>query len=192
MADKETRVTVQGRYTGGALWTAKANQADPDRERFSACVVLNKGEDKKVVAAAEAAMTEKWGSKLPAGLQDWTVREGDDPEYTSSYEKQFINPKSTRPIQVVRKVDGAFEAVTKEDDVVYPGCYVAASIDVYCYDGDKARGVKPGVTISLRSVMFVKDGERLDDQVNAESEFSDVEVDEGEDDDFLAPRDKAA
>ncbi len=130
MADKETRVTVQGRYTGGALWAAKANQQDPDRERFSACVVLNKGEDAKTAAAAEAAMTEKWGSKLPGGLQDWTVREGDDPEYEASYEQKFINPKSTRPIQVVQKRDGAFHPLTQEDGVVYPGCYVGASGDV--------------------------------------------------------------
>ncbi len=36
--------------------------------------------------------------------------------------------------------------------------------------------------------MFVRDGERLDDPVNAESEFSGVEVDEGEEDDFLGTK----
>ena len=117
----ENRATVKGRYTGGALWAAKANAQDPDRQRFSALVVLDPDEEKKVRAAAEAAMAEKWGSKRPAGLQDWTVREGDDPEYANSFEKQFINPKSTKPVPVMRKRSGSYHDLNQEDDVVYPG-----------------------------------------------------------------------
>lgn len=185
-----TRVTVTGRYVGGGLFTPRNDPQNPDRTpKHSACVVLDKGQDKMVSAAVEAALSDKWGAKRPGGLQDWGVREGDDPDYEASFEKYFINPKSTKAPKILRRDGGnVYVEVGDADNVIYPGCYVAISIDAYGYDGDKKAGIKPGVTLNLRSVLFRKDGERLDDYVNADAEFEGVEVDDmaEENDDFLA------
>ena len=55
------------------------------------------------------------------------------------------------------------------------------------YPADKEKGIKPGVTLNLRGVMFTKNGERIDDVVNPENEFGDYSSEEtAEDDDFLA------
>lgn len=189
MADKNTRVTVRGRFVGGGLFEAREDPRNPDRKaKFSACIVLDDGEDKKVSEAVENALENKWGNKLPGGLQDWGVREGDDPDYEASFEKMFINPKSTKKPAVLRRDGTTHVQVEQKDDVVYPGCYVAVSIDAYAYDGDKKGGIKPGVTLTMRSVLYRKKGERLDDYVNPDKEFEGIEVEEIEvegDDDFL-------
>lgn len=170
MSDKNLKVTVTGRFIGGALFEPKEHE-DGGKPKYSACVVLDEGEDAKVKKLAAAAVKNKWGNKKPGGLQNWTVREGDDEEYEQSFEKLYINPKSTREPQTVIRRNGVMEKVELDDDILYTGCYVAVSVGVYAYDGDKKKGIKPGVTLNLRAAMFLKDGERLSDSVNAENEF---------------------
>lgn len=189
MSDRPTKATVTGRFIGGGLFQPRANENSPDRPRYSACIVLDKGEDEKVDEVIERAMSDRWGNKLPAGLQDWGVREGDDPEYETSYGQKFINPKSTKPPKTLVKEGTVYVETTLDDGVIYPGCYVGASIEAYAYDGDKKKGIKPGVTLNLRAVLFRKDGERLDDYMDAESEFGGVKVEasnDNDEDDFMA------
>ena len=186
MSDKqELQVTVKGRFIGGALFAPKETDG---KTQYNACVVLDDGEAVKVERVIRAAAKEKWGDKMPAGLQNWGVREGDDPEFAHSYEKQFINPKAGEKVQpaVLAKRNGVMENVEEDDGIVYPGCYVAVSVNAYAYAGDKAKNIKPGVTLGLRGVMFLRDGEPLTDRLNAESEFADFdsEFDEAEEDIF--------
>jgi len=182
MSDKnQTQVTVLGRFIGGGLFEAR--QGDEDAvPKFSACVVLEDGEEKKIEKIRDIAVKEKLGSK-PGKYVDWTVREGDDPEYDASYEKFFINPKAQRAIKTMIKRNGVAEPVSKEDDIIYPGCYVAISVSAYAYSANPKKRIKAGVTLNARGVMFWKDGERLDDYMNAEEEFGDFESEVKEDDD---------
>lgn len=167
------KVTVKGRYIGGAIFSPKELDG---KQQYNCCLVLEKGEAAKVRAIVDAAIAEKWGNKKPAGLQDWSIRVGDDPEY-ASYEQEYINPKASPKSQpaVLVKRDGIPAKTSQEEGIVYPGCFVAASVHAYAYDGDKAKSIKPGVTLSLRGVMFWKDGEPLSDRLNAEAEFADIE-----------------
>ena len=193
MADNESKVTVRGRFIGGALWEAKTDPQNPEKKpKFSACVVLDEGEAEKVNAIVERAVAEKWGKKIPAGMQDWGVRRGDDPEYEASYEKDFINPKSTRKPQALAKRAGMVGPVARDEDMIYPGCRVAVSVSAYAYDGDRKANIKAGVTLNCRAVMYLGKGERLDgsfDMSNADSEFADMEaedIDVADEDDFLS------
>ncbi|MEM1224577.1 MAG: ssDNA-binding protein [Planctomycetota bacterium] len=167
-------LVVKGRYIGGAIYEPKETS---NGVKFNACVVLEDGEAAKVKAARDAAIKEKFGTKKPAGLQDWTVRQGDDEEYEHSYEQDFINPKAKgdKRIPILRKTNGEME----ETDDVYPGCYVHLSIDVYAYPGDKAKDIKPGVSCGLRAVMFWKDGEAIGNRFD-ESEFAESESEDAE------------
>lgn len=187
MSDRATKATVTGRFIGGGLFQPRANENDPERTRYSACVVLDEGQDKKIEKIVQQAISDRWGGKKPAGLQNWGVREGDDPEYEASFEQKFINPKSTRQPQTLVRQGDIYVATTMEDGVIYPGCYIGVSVEAYGYESDKKKGIKPGVSLNLRAVLFRADGERLDDYLDAASEFSDVEVESSEDDeDFLA------
>lgn len=184
---KANQATVTGRFTGGAIFEPKTIKRDSgDSEECNACVALHAGEEAKVEAAIEAAIAEKWG-KRPPGLVVYGPQYGDDPEY-ATYEKHFINPKkknSGAPSVLRKTSDGVYEKVTRDSGVIYPGCDVAISVDAYGFDADPKRGIKkPGVSLGLRAVMFLADGESLSSaRVNAEDEFGDVNV--PDEDDFL-------
>lgn len=179
-----TRVTVTGRFIGGGLWEPRKTTED-SAEKYSTCVVLNSGQASKVEKVVNAAIVEKWGNKKPSGLQIWGVREGDEEEFEASFEQEFINPKAGKPPQTLIKRGGVVEKVTEEEDILYPGCYVAVSIGAYAYDGDKKKSIKPGVSLNVRAIMFTKDGERLGDVVNAEAEFEDFESAETDEEDLF-------
>lgn len=53
----------------------------------------------------------------------------------------------------------------------YPGCYARASVNAYGYDNSGK-----GVAFGLNNLMFVKDGERLDNSVDAAVEFGEMGV----------------
>lgn len=169
----ETRVTVTGRYIGGGIFEPREDAGG--KERFNAIVVLDKGQEKKVQEAIKAAQAAKWGDKKVPGLQVWGIREGDDPDYENTYGHNFINPKSTRKPATIRKIDNTAHNVEKDDDVIYPGCYVAVSLDAYGMDADKEKKVPATIALSLRGVMFRKNGERIGDVFNPDAEFGDFE-----------------
>ena len=178
----ETKITVTGRFVGGGLFEPRADANNADKLRYNACVVLDDGEAAKIEKAVEAAIREKWGNKRPAGLQNWGLREGDDPEYEFSYQNKFINPKSTSKPKVLRREDGMLVEVSVDEHLVYAGCYGAVSVIAYAYDGDRKKGIKPGITLGLRAFMFTKHGEPLGDRLDAESEFSGIETSYDNDD----------
>ena len=67
--------------------------------------------------------------------------------------------------------------VTEDDGIIYPGCYVNASLAAAGYTFEK---VKRGVKCYLNGVQFVKDGERFG--TDATSDFDALD---GDEDDFL-------
>lgn len=94
-----------------------------------------------------------------------------NPEYEGSY---ILEANSTsRPIAVDRKK----AAVTGDDDIIYSGCYVNASLAADGYTFEK---VKRGVKCYLNGVQFVADGERFG--VDATDDFDALD---GGDDDWM-------
>lgn len=173
---KQTQVTVTGRYVGGSLFETN------DDDKYSACVVLDDGQEVKIEAVRDAAIADKWGSKVPKGLTDWTVREGDDEEYEASFERFYINPKcpAKSAPKTVCRVNGRMDPVGAE--VIYPGCYVAISVNAYAMDANPEKKMKASVNLGLGNVMFLRDGERLGGGSNPEDDFSEFESEFGDDD----------
>ena len=186
MAKNELQATIKGRYVGGAIWEPKDQEG---RLRYNAVIILDDDEEAKINDIINKAKKDKWGDKPPAGLQIFGVRQGDDPEYAASFEKNFINPKKSPgksnkgPVLMVRR-NGVNETVNRDDDIFYAGCYVTVSVDAYGYDGDKAKNIKPGITLNLRGMLFRKDGERLGDFVS-DDEFGNEDSEFGDDDDLI-------
>ena len=175
------QTTVTGRFVGGGLFEARAG-IEGQAEKYSACVVLDEGQVEKVEGIIQAVIDEKWNGKAPPGLKVWGIREGDDPKYDASFEREFINPKSSRAPKTLRREDGLMVAVEKDDDILYPGCNVAVSVSAYGMDGDKKKGFKATISLNLRAVMFLSHGERLGDVVKADEEFEGFESEASEDD----------
>lgn len=179
----ETKCTVKGRLTGAkAIFEPQVDEENPNKKpKYSANVTLNDGEDAKIEAIVQAAIKEQFGDKVPGKLQNWGVRDGDDPDYEVSFGKKFINPKATRPPVCFLRKDGINRDITKEMDLLYAGCYVATSVSAYAYPGDSTKNIKPGVTLILRAIKWMSHGERLGDVVKVDNEFDD---EESEDSDF--------
>lgn len=92
-----------------------------------------------------------------------------NPAYAGCYIIDANN--SRRPIAIDRRK----AAVTEEDDVIYSGCYVNASLGLGGYTYGK---IKKGVKAYLNGVQFVADGERFG--TDASSDFDALD---GDDDD---------
>lgn len=146
------------------------------------CVLIIKKDDPQVKTLKEAifkAGAEKWGQKIqpgkwPSNLH-WPLKDGDDkadenPEYADCF---YISPTSKQPVVLL---DRAKRKLTEEDDKLYPGAYVNASLAVASFDAS----MKKGVSIFLNGIQFFADGERLAGH-DAASDFEELDEDEFQD-----------
>lgn len=97
------------------------------------------------------------------------IRDGASKEDLEGYGEgtKFANITSKNRPGVVDK-DGDTD-ISPEDgnaDLIYPGCYCRATVQVYSYN-NKGKGV----AIGLRNIQKVKDGARLDNRANAKDDF---------------------
>lgn len=146
---------------------------------YSCSLVFPPGTDLSgLKAAALEAAKERWGDKAEPLIKSGKVRL---PFRTDAEEKGypagsiFINVKSkTRPGIVSRYAgpDGKPQRIENEEEV-YPGCRVRASIRAFTYDTNGNRGVSFG----LNNLQKLGDGERLDGKRRAEDEFEALDSD---------------
>ena len=160
------------------IWEPSAVQEGQEK-KYSASLIIPKS-DKATVAninRAIAAATEsgkaKFGGKIPANLKtplrDGDVERPDDEAYANSW---FINSNcKTKP----GVVDSNAKPIMNQDEV-YSGCYIRASITFYPFNTNGNKGVACG----LNHIMKVKDGEPLGGRSTAESDFAAV-LGEGDD-----------
>lgn len=171
------KVTVTGRLINNAIFTPKVDETY-GKENYSALLVLDEGQEAKIKAAYTKAVNETFDGKPPANLQDWTVREGDDEEYELTFGKKFINAKHTRKPRTVARMNGDLVDISADEGLLYAGCYVAVSIDVYAYKKNSEKKIPAGVSLGLRAVMFKAHGEPLSSGGVSDDEFDGFESDD--------------
>ena len=115
----------------------------------------------------------KWGKKIPKGLQ-LPILDGDESTRSDSDTvagKMYINGKcgKYRP----GLVDENRNPIEDPEDF-YPGCYARAVINCY---GWKYMG-KHGVSVAVRNIQKVSDGEPLIGRVRADDDFDDLPQDD--------------
>lgn len=176
------KIVVTGRFIGGPLFAPKQTEQDKT-PKYGLTLVLDEGQETKLKAAVDQAVQEKWNGKQPPGTVNYALRKGDDEEFEHSFGRYYINPKAasidkngneTRPGTFLKQA-GTIKEVSSKDGVIYPGCFVAVEVDVYAYDGDRAKQIKPGISVGLSKVLFLKDGPRLSTQTTADKAFADFE-----------------
>jgi hypothetical protein len=150
--------------------------ANEDEEpKFSCCFVFDPGTNLKTLKeAAVVAAVDKWGDKAAGMIKAGKLRM---PFRTDVEEKGyeagsvFFNARSKNPPGVVSIYPdpntGKPTPITDEDEI-YPGCRVKASVAFFPYD---VKGNK-GVGVALNNLQKVGDGPRLDSKVKAEDEFA--------------------
>lgn len=170
---KPRLVTPKCRLSFPTLFRPRAIEAG--KEPVYSCTLLISPEAQAtpefaaLKAAASAAVREKWGDKVPAGLRS-PFRKAEEKADKEGYEPGwlFINCSSKQRPGVV---DRNRQAIIDENDI-YPGCFVIASLNPYAYD---QKGNK-GVSFGLNNVMKVADGPTLGNRTRPEDDFADVAV----------------
>lgn len=179
MSDTQV-ITPRARLAFPALFEPRSFKNQP--AKYSAVLIFDKeaqgtAEFQNMKKAANAAAKAKFGDKPPKNMKN-PFRDGSDKEDVAGFDDDcvFITVSSKRQPKIVdrRKVDGKFPVITDEDRL-YPGCYVRASINAFGYDVDGGRGVSFG----LNNMQFLDDGERIatGGGGNPENEFEDAEGD---------------
>lgn len=158
--------------------------------KYSISLIIPK-ENKALVAQIEQAIKNAFDygkttlganaklERIKTPLRDGDEERSDDEAYKNAY---FINAScKTKPGVSVFKgtkiVDGKkqniIEALDDEDEM-YSGCYVYASINFYAYNQKGNKGIAAG----LNNVLKVADGEPLGGRISAEADFSDMDIPE--------------
>lgn len=138
----------------------------------------------KVRAAMEAVAKEKWGEK---GKQVYNALEKTDklalhdgatkPEYDGYEGVFFINGRSKmgpNTKQGFSVFDRNKNRIGKEEGLIYSGCFVNASLEVWAQDRKDEAGKR--INAQLKGVQFVRDGDSFSGTSAAgEDDFPDLE-----------------
>lgn len=160
----------------------EAEETPSGQLKFGAQLLIDKTDKatiKKIKAAVEAAKeigkVKKWSGIIPKALK-LPLRDGDAEKEGEQYENCFfVNATSDNKPGVC---DRNVQPITDEDEI-YPGCYVIASVNFYPFN----EGGSKGVACGLNNIMKVKDGPRLDGRTSAAQDFKDVELPDFDDED---------
>ena len=152
--------------------------AGEDTEKYAATFLIPKSDTKTVTAIEQAckqALVEKYGEgKVPKGFKMPLV-DGDEKEYQGYADHVCIKASTKkRPTLVNRDKT----PIVEEDGILYGGCYVNVSIDLWVMDNSYGKKV----LASLNAIQFVKDGEAF----GTKSEGADCFESLDDDDDFLS------
>lgn len=145
--------------------------AGEDTEKYAATFLIPKSDTKTVASIEQAckqALVEKYGEgKVPKGFKMPLV-DGDDKEYQGYADHVCIKANTKkRPTLVNRDKTPILE----EDGILYGGCYVNASIDVWVMDNSYGKKV----LASLNAIQFVKDGEAFGTKSDGADDFDDLD-----------------
>jgi hypothetical protein len=145
--------------------------AGEDTEKYAATFLIPKSDTKTVTAIEQAckqALVEKYGEgKVPKGFKMPLV-DGDDKEYQGYADHVCIKANTKkRPTLVNRDKT----PIVEEDGILYGGCYVNASIDVWVMDNSYGKKV----LASLNAIQFVKDGESFGTKSDGADDFDDLD-----------------
>lgn len=142
-----------------------------DTEKFAATLLIDKNDEQVAVLkdAMKKVAAEKFGNTLPKSLKS-CIQDGDEKEY-DGYAGCFAIKATTKRRPVV--IDGNKTPLVEEDGKIYAGCYVNASVDLWCMDNQYGKRV----LAALNGVQFAAEGEAFGNSSNsALSDFEEIEA----------------
>jgi hypothetical protein len=174
------------------LWTAVEFKPGDGKPRFNATFLIEPGSanDKALRAAIKTEAANTYGAKSEAIVKSMETNankfcylDGNTKEY-DGYENMFYlaSHAKVRPLVINRRPkneDGTPNLVTEESGIIYDGCYVNASVEIYAQKGENQ-----GIRCSLGGVQFNRDGDAFGGGRAAKAdEFDDIS-DGADGDDF--------
>lgn len=169
------------------LFTPKLppNPRPGQKPRFSCMILIPKAMD--IMESQQACLkllVDKWGEKVeemmkmpPPNNLKWpfrtdNVKQDGSQRYDPEKFKCFFQCWSEDPPGLVERYAGTDgkpkKILTPSADLLYAGCYVNISVNPFIFDQTGNRGVALG----LQNVQMWEKGERLDNRVAAEDQFT--------------------
>lgn len=182
-----TRITLKKvRLAFPKIWTPEAFPRSPDPTKYFSATFLIAKDDPQLKAIDDVLTglaKEKWPKSFAATLKTAKatgkvcLRDGDTKAEVDGYEgMMFLSARSkTRPTAF----DNNRNETSEGDDLLYGGCYVNASVELFAYDN-----ASKGIGAGLRGVQFVKNGDRFGSGAPADKEEFEDEI-SAEDEDPL-------
>lgn len=168
------------------VWKAEAVNGG-DKPVFGTTLLLDPKDPQvqKIKDALAAVAKDKWGAKAPAVLKELAaggklcLRDGDGKSSYEGFEGNVYLATSckTRPLTLNRDKS----PLTEEDGVLYSGCFVNASVELWAQDN--AYGKR--INAQLGGVQFFKDGDAFSGGGSSADESDFDELDDGADADDL-------
>ena len=163
-------ITPIGQASYPTLFTPRLNE-DNGKYYYSVDILFDKKTDlsplKNII---DKVSKEKWGDKIPTfnhpNFKDGDAKRDKNGNEVLAYKgKIYITVKNTRKPGVV---DAQTQPILNEEEI-YGGCYIRASLNPFAYD----HKMNKGVSLSLTNVQKVKDGEPFSGtpRIAAEDEF---------------------
>lgn len=143
--------------------------------KYSVVMLFSKKTDISALKkAANAAITEKWGSdktKWPKGLRT-PFRDGDTEKDSAEYKGHtFVAASSKKAPGVVDQRLNEIMSDANTSDGFYSGCYARATLIAFAYDTNGNRGV----SFALQNVQKLRDGKPFSGKKSASEDFDAVE-----------------
>ena len=185
MASETLKLTLKGvRLSFPRLFKPKAF-AEGQEATYGAAFIFDKktqaAQIKQIRDAINAMCIAKWKKPLPVDkicFQDGIKKADVDGYGPGVY---FMSTSSKRRVFVGKVEDGQIVPVEEADGVVFAGCFVNATVQVWLQDNKWGKRAN----CQLRAVCYVKDGESFGEgPVNPDEEFADM-LGEAEDDSGL-------
>jgi len=134
--------------------TSSFNGVDTGKYDASFLIAKDSDQAKMVQEAVKSAGVEEFGAK------EWPkaklcLKDGDDKPDLQGYPGSWVLRASTKKRPLV--INGDKTPITAEDDVIYGGCLVNASLDVRGFNSQYGRFI----TATLLGVQFAGEGERF-------------------------------
>ena len=169
-SQKFTLKNVRLVYAPGLFEKSAMNEGD--EEKYSTKFMLDPKKNRRNLEDLEDLIDdlkeEGFGTVDVKGLRSCCLIDGDELENEQYHDHMVVSCSSKRRPVVV---DENNEPVDAEDDLIYSGCYVDATVNVWILNHKK---FGKRVCAMLRAVRFVKDGDSLSgSQIDAETEFED-------------------
>jgi hypothetical protein len=166
------------------LFTAKSFEGS--EPSFGATFLLSADDPQvaEVNAAIDAVAEGKWGAKAPAILKQMRaggkvcLRDGDEKANYDGFEGNFYISTRSKVRPLVADRDRT--PLTEADGVIYAGCYVYATLELWPQDNQFGKRVNA----QLKTVQFFRDGDAFSGGARPGTEDDLVDLSEGADSDL--------
>lgn len=149
------------------------------KPRYSATLLIEKNSEnhKLVLAAMRAAAVAKWGEakadaavkSLMSGLKT-ALGDGDQKSEYDGFEGMMFVSAHSQASAPPRLLDGARRELPRDTGVIYAGCYVNASVEIWAQDNQWGKRLNA----TLRGVQFAGEGESFSASRPADADEFDV------------------